>query len=118
MHKPIYDEQIIALRKQKHTVAEIAERLGITGGTVCNRLKAHGLNGQYVFSGKMYKKADTRKPYKKHRKMVKQSTKTEKKRAFSLHIVGNSEVIHVLPTSYLQFLRLLRLLQKEGGEVI
>lgn len=38
--------------------------------------------------------------------------------AFSIRVIGNNEIIHVLPTSKNQFIRLLKLLLAEGGEVI
>jgi len=117
-HQPEYDEQIIELRKQCLTIAEIALKVGVSAGTVCKRLKAHGMDGNYCFNSKMYETNDSRKPYKKHREITKKREQLGKKRPFSLRIIGNNEVIHVLPTSGLQFVRLLKLLKKEGGEVI
>lgn len=92
-----HDEQIIALRRQELSVEETADQLDISPYTVAKCIRRHGLQGK--FRVKKYKRA-VRKP------------------AFSLRIVGNNEVIHVLPTSRLQFYKLLRLLQQEGGEVI
>lgn len=93
----MHDEQIIALRRQDIAVDEVAARLNIDSSSVYRCIQKYQLQGK--FRTKNYRK-------------------TVKKPAFSIRIIGNSEVIHVLPTSKLQFHKLLRLLQREGGEVI
>ncbi len=93
-----HDEKIIALRKQGLTCRETAERLGIPIYIVYNCMRRNGLVGKLRSNKKNKKPA--RKP------------------AFSLMILGNNEVMKVMPTSKEQFRRLLKLLQREGGEII
>ena len=93
------DEQIIALRKQGLTCRETAERLGIPAYRIYACMKRNGLVGKFREKNKRGRPA-ARKP------------------AFSIMILGNNEVMKVLPTSRGQFERLLTLLQKEGGVVI
>ncbi len=93
-----HDEKIIELRKQGFSCRETAERLGIPPYRVYACMKRNDLAGK-LHSNKKNKKS-ARKP------------------AFSILILGNNEVMKILPTSKEQFHRLLRILQKEGGEVI
>ena len=94
-----HDEQIIALRKKGLTCRETAKRLGIPPYRVYACMKRNGLVGKFREKNKRGRPA-ARKP------------------AFSIMVIGNNEVMRVLPTSRGQFQRLLTLLQKEGGEVI
>ena len=97
-----FDEKILELRGLGLTRPEIAERLGICMVTVTNCMRRYGL-------------------VSKRRKKYKSSAHTDgfkRKSAFSIMIVGDNEVIKVLPTSKQQSKDLLALLQREGGEVI
>ena len=94
----VHDEQIIALRKEGLTCRETAERLGIPTYRVYNCMRRNDL------AGKLHSNKKNKKPARKP--------------AFSILILGNNEVMKVLPTSKEQFRRLLKLLQREGGEII
>jgi len=98
----MHDEQILALRQQGLTRTEIADQLGICTLTVSNCMKRHGMTS-------------VRKP--KYKKSV-HTSKYKKKAAFSIMIVGDREIIKILPTSYRQYDNLLAILQREGGEII
>ena len=94
-----HDEKIIELREQGLNCRETAERLGIPTYRVYTCMKRNGLVGMFREKSKRGRPA-TRKP------------------KFSIMILGNNEVMKVLPTSKEQFHRLLKLLQREGGEII
>lgn len=42
----VADEEILALRRERVRVNDIAARLGVTTNTVCNVLKKHGMTGK------------------------------------------------------------------------
>jgi len=94
-----HDEQIIELRKQGLNCRETAERLSIPAYRVYACMQRNGLVGKF-------------------RSKNKRGRPAKRKPAFSIVIIGNNEVIKVMPTSRGQFARLLALLKKEGGEVI
>ena len=93
-----HDEKIIELRKQGFSCRETAERLGIPQYCVYACMKRNDL------AGKLRSNKKNKKPARKP--------------AFSILILGNNEVMKILPTSKEQFHRLLKLLQREGGEII
>ncbi len=94
----MHDEQIIELRKKGLSCRETAERLGIPAYRVYACMKRNDL------AGKLHSNKKNKKPARKP--------------AFSILILGNNEVMKVPPTSKEQFRRLLKLLQREGGEII
>ena len=94
-----HDEQIIALREQGLNCRETAERLDISNYAVYACMKRNGLVGKFRGKNKRGRPA-VRKP------------------KFSIMIIGNNEIMKVLPTSRGQFERLLAMLQREGGEII
>ena len=96
-----HDEQIIELRKQGLSCRETAERIGVPTYVVYNCMKKNKMAGKYRSNAKSRSQA-----------------KSSRKPPFSILILGNNEVMKVLPTSKEQFSRLLKLLQREGGEVI
>lgn len=100
-----YDQKIIELRRQGLNCREVARQLGISETSVWYCMHKHGLAGKYRVS-----------KYGKEAPVV--VVPQYSKNAFSLMVIGNSEVIKVLPTSRRQFDDLLALLQKEGGEII
>ena len=105
-----YDERIIALRKSGLTCAATAEQLEIEPWTVHNCIRRHGLSGKYR----------GRKEYDKYIAMRPKKSYKSRSTAFSIIVQGDYDFINIrlLPTSKAQAQRLIKFLQKEGGEVI
>lgn len=106
--RPFHDETIIRLRDAGLTFREIARQVGISTSGVWHALRRNGAIGKYRGPGRP----------RKDGKPVRATKKRVKKSPFTLRIIGNSEIIHVLPTSKTQFTELLKILQDRGGEII
>ena len=109
-HKKCHDDQIIQLRRHGLTCAATAEKLGICMRTVGNCIRRHGLKGKFYGTQKNDKYI-VMKPSK---------PKNVRPSPFSILIKANLDYIDIrlLPTSKAQAQRLIKFLQKEGGEVI
>ena len=99
-----YDQDILRLRAEGLQRPAIAERLGICLVTITQCYKRYGIQ---------QKRKERYKPEYAHTAKY-----TAEHNAFAVMIVGDREVIKVLPTSLNQFDKIMGLLLKAGGELI